>query len=345
MSLEEARDRAHALAMGPFSFQAARAARSLGVLARLRRGAATVEEVAATTGLPETSAAVLLEACLAAGLVAEEDDGRWSISRVGRVWLVDEKVQIDAAFTQEVCWAGLADLPDALRDGRPAGLRHLGSWATIYEGLMVLSPEVRAAWFNYDHGHSDSAFPSIVQRLVAHGPARLLDVGANTGRFSRAVLRALPQAEVTLLDHPAQLGEALRLLSEEGTAARATLRPTDLLEHAEPFPAGQSLVWMSQFLDCFGPNDVVALLGRAREALAPDGEVWVLEVCPDRQAYATAARSLRLQSLYFTALANGVSRFYRASEYETFASRAGLSTLAVEDGLGTAHTLIRLGRA
>ena len=343
--LGDARSAAHALAMAPFLFQAARAARDLGVLARLRSAGpagATAAAVTAATTLPATSVVTLLEALLAGALVAETADGAYVLTTTGLVWLDDPQVGIDAEFVHHVCWPGLADLGDSLRQAQPTGLRRFGPWATIYEGLPHLPAAVRAPWFAYDHGHSDAAFPAALAHLAAAAPAHLLDVGANTGRFARAALRALPATRVTLLDHPGQLAEAQTALDAAGLTPRATLIGQNLLDHTNPFPVGQDAVWMSQFLDCFGPDDVTALLRRARACLAPGGAVWVLEVCPDRQHEAAAAASLRLASLYFTAVANGVSRFYRARDLLALAATAGLRPVQEWDGLGTAHTLFKL---
>jgi hypothetical protein len=331
--------------MAPFAFQGARAARELGVLSAVgAAGAAgaTPVALAGRTGLPETSVAVLLDACLAAELLVEPDPGRWRLTTVGEVWLRDPHVAMDAEFTHAVCWLGLADLTASLREGAPVGLRRFGPWATVYEGLAALPPEVRKAWFAYDHGHSDAAFDEAIALLLQTAPRRLLDVGGNTGRFATRVLAADDTLTLTLLDHPELVAEASRNLGAAGLLARAECVGLDLREHATPLPGGQDAVWMSQVLDCFAPPDVVALLARARAALAPGGAVWVLEVCPDRQDEPGAAASLRLASLYFTAIANGVSRFYRASDLLVLAEAAGLRCDATHDGLGTAHTLFRL---
>ncbi|GDX81361.1 O-methyltransferase [Deltaproteobacteria bacterium] len=337
--LGEARARAHRLAVAPFAFQAASAARELGVLRLLRAGPQSAVSIAEASGLPPTSVDVLLDACLALELVAEEPPGTWRLSTVGAAWIFDPRVVADAAFAKDVCWAGLANLTTALRTGEPAGLASLGPWKTIYEGLTALAEPARSSWFAYDHGHSDSAFDAVILRLRAAPPTRVLDVGANTGRFACKLLSGVPAVTTTLLDHPAQLTAARAELTAAGLLDRAEFQVVDLLQHDVPFPAGQDLVWFSQVLDCFGPKDIVSLLQRARAALAPGGEVWVLEVCPDRQAHPAAAEVLRLQSLYFTAIANGVSRFYRGSDYIQCAELAGLELVGVTDGLGTAHSL------
>lgn len=330
--------------MAPFLFQAARSARDLGVLEALRQvGTAgmTAAAVVAQTILPRTSVEVLLDALLAGGLVDEMPADCWRLTTVGVVWCSDPQVQIDAEFTQEVCWKGLADLSASLRQARPVGLRHFGPWNTLYEGMQDLVPSVRQRWLDYDHGHSDSAFPLALEVVRMTSPQRLLDVGANTGRFALLALPALPGVHVTLLDHPRQIAEADIQLRQAGLRERAELVGLDLLDHTGPFPGGQDAVWMSQFLDCFGPADVTALLRRAAAALAPGGSVWVLEVCPDRQREPVAAASLRLASLYFTAIANGVSRFYRGSTLIALADEAGLALDGVWDGMGTAHSLFR----
>lgn len=337
--LREARAAAHRLAMAPFAFQAARAARDLGLLHLLRKhGPATLADLAQASGLPRANLATLLDACLACELVVESSAG-WQLSTVGEVWLRDPMVIQDADFAQEVCWHGLAELPEALRSEQPAGLRHLGPWATIYAGLSQLPADIRRAWDAYDHGHSDSAFAAAIALLRTARPRRVLDVGANTGRFALLLLNSDPDLHLTLLDHPDQVAQAELALAEAGLDTRTNCCGLDLLDHARPFPGGQDAVWMSQFLDCFGPSDVIALLRRARAALAPGGRVWVLECCPDRQTEPIAADSLRLASLYFVALANGVSRFYRASDLIKLASEAGLRCAACHDSLGTAHTL------
>lgn len=330
--------------MAPFAFQAARSARELGLLAALLQaggGGTSATDLERALKLPATSVSVLLDACLAIDLVAESTPGRWTLTTIGEAWLLDRGVIIDADFAHDVCWPGMADLAASLRTAKPVGLARFGPWATIYEGLAALPESIRKPWFAYDHGHSDTAFPTCIEHLRKAAPKRLLDVGGNTGRFATVLLRSVPDVSVTILDHPGQIAEAERNLAAAGFAARARTVAIDLLDHARPFPTGQDAVWMSQFLDCFGPADVVALMRRGRAALAPGGTLWVLEVCPDRQTEPAAAASLRLSSLYFTAIANGVSRFYRASDLLVLAEAAGLRSVEVVDGIGSAHSLFR----
>ncbi len=97
---------------------------------------------------------------------------------------------------------------------------------------------------------------------------------------------------------------------------------------------------MSQFLDCFAPKDIIALLKRSEESLTEDGRVYIVEPFWDRQSHEIGSYCLINTSPYFTALANGTSKMYRASEMKKFVYEAGLEVEDEIDGLGFGHTLM-----
>jgi hypothetical protein len=339
--LAAARRHAYAQATGPYLFQAIQAARRLGILARLHAAAATAASVAHELHLNGDAVQTLLRALEAGAVVAPADvaAGTWQLTTVGCVWLHDAQVRREADFLGSVCWAGLSALADSVQRGQPAGLAAFGPWPTIYAGLNALPPDVRQIWDAYDHGHSDSAFSAAIALMRAAGVRRILDIGANTGRFACAVLAADPQITMTLLDHPSTVARAAAAVSATGHGARVTTIGQDLLQ-PEGLPPGHDAVWLSQVLDCFSLTQVQDILIRARRALAPGGSIWILEACPDRAE--DAAPVLRQASLYFTTLANGVSRFYDTDEILAAASSSGLICIAQHDGLGSCHTLLRL---
>ena len=100
--------------------------------------------------------------------------------------------------------------------------------------------------------------------------------------------------------------------------------------------------WMSQFLDCFSPRQVVDILRRVRAAMPPDATLYILESFWDRQRFEAAAYSLNATSLYFTCLANGNSRFYRCGDFLELVREAGLTLIEQVDGIGLGHSLLRL---
>lgn len=316
------------------------AARNMGVLAAVhasRAAGLSPHEVAAHAGVSHYAARILLEGCLALELVSLEA-GRYRITDAGQLWLFDEMTNVNANFVQDICYAGASHLEESLRTGTPAGLKVFGAWPTIYEGLTQLPPAVQKSWFAFDHFYSDSAFPLAFPRVFEPRPKRLLDVGGNTGKWALHCLAQDPDVEVTVLDHPGQL-ERLRQHAPAELAPRLRTVALDLLAHEHAFPTGFDVVWMSQFLDCFGEADIVRLLERGTAALAPGGRLCVLEAFWDRQPNDVAELCLQGTSLYFSCMANGTSRMYRSDDFLELIPRAGLA-VASDAAIGLSHTLL-----
>lgn len=343
-----ARAAAQHLAFAPLAFHAALAGRDLGLLTALREaGPAGLDsdQAAAATDLGRDNARILLEALVACDCASADERGRFRSTATGWWFERDAMTRVNADFVRDVCYRPAAHLAASLRDQAPRGLAELGPWATIYEGLGELDPTARRSWLAFDHCYSDAAFPAALERVFAQPRDRLLDVGGNTGRFACACLAYDQTVSVTLLDHPAQVEAAQAAVAEAGHSDRFAAIAGDLLDHDQPFPDDQSVVWMSQFLDCFPPADAIALLRRGTAALAPAGELFVLEPCTDRQRFAAGRDCLRLANLYFVTVANGRSRFYDHADLVAFATAAGLEVVATDDDLGLGHSLLRCRRA
>ena len=97
---------------------------------------------------------------------------------------------------------------------------------------------------------------------------------------------------------------------------------------------------MSQFLDCFAEDQIAKILARISRVLPEDGALFVLELLSDRQRHAAAAYSVNATSLYFTCIANGVSRMYRSDSLLRVLRAAGFEVAAQHDDLGLGHTLL-----
>jgi SAM-dependent methyltransferase len=340
-SLYEAKAEAQKLAFAPFAFHAAMALRDLGILRALANSGPegfTAERVAQLTHLPPYGVKVLLEAGMVCDLVALEKD-HFRLCKLGLLVLQDATTRANMDFTADVCYRGMSHLAEAVKTGKPAGLKELGPWPTIYEGLAHLPPHVQQSWFAFDHHYSDDLFPAALPVVFADRPKRLLDVGANTGKFSLACLSHDAEVKVTLLDLPGQLAMAQQSIDASGQGTRAAYHPIDFLDPSREFPGGQDAIWMSQFLDCFGENEIVSILERARRALAPDGRIYIVDTYWDNQEHAAARFVLVMTSLYFTCLANGTSKMYHSDDMRRCVQRAGLKLEREVDDLTLSHTM------
>jgi SAM-dependent methyltransferase len=340
----ETRFEAQRIAFAPIVFQATRLLRSTGVLAAAHeRGeeGITAREAAEKAGVSTYAATVLLECGLSADLVALVKD-RFVVTNLGAFILRDEMTAVNMEFVQQVCYLGMNDLESALRLGEPSGLRVFGEWKTVYEGLAHLPEPAKQAWLRFDHFYSDAAFPAACHKVLAREPQNMLDIGCNTGKWTKLCLSRAPALRVSLVDLPGQLEMAMTNLRAAGVDSRATPYPVDVLDPQAEFPAGFDAVWMSQFLVCFSETEVESILRRAAASVRPGGRVWVLDTFWDRQRFDPAAFCLINTSPYFTAMANGNSRMYRSEDILAIAERVGLTLVNLDDRLGIYHSLMEL---
>ncbi len=322
---------AQQIAFGPLAFQAVRAMLKCGMLDFLEHHQpATRADLIARYG--RYMADVLTESGVTAGVLNEAEDGILTLTDVGYCLLSDEMTRANFDFIADVCYLGADKLYDSLQQGKPTGLEVFGDWPTIYEGLSRLPEPARTSWFRFDHLYSDAFFSQAIELMRSNASlANVFDVGGNTGKFAGCLLRQVPEAQVTIVDLPGQLEMARANMAWAGE--RCHYAQANVLSDAA-WPTGASVVWMSQFLDCFSHEQIVHILRKAAAVLEPDGSIFISEPFIDCQTFDAAAYSLAQGSLYFTCMANGNSKFYTAVEMEECVKEAGLQVRRSWHSLG-----------
>lgn len=339
----QAKEAAQWIAFGPVIFQAARVLRNSGILKLLEDSAKpglTNEEIAEKLNLSNYGVRVLLESGLSLGLVLVNDK-KYTLGKVGYFILNDGLTKTNMDFVHDVNYKGLFYLDEAIETGKPAGLKTLGDWPTIYEGLSQLPPHIQKSWFSFDHYFSDDAFPLVLPMVYNGKVKKLLDIGGNTGKWTIASTGYDPDVHITIMDLPGQLNVAKQKIAELGLNDRVSFLPVNILDATVKFPKGFDVIWMSQFLDCFSEAQIVSILKRCYEALDENGEVMILEPYWDRQKFEIAAFCLQQTSLYFTALANGNSQMYSAEIFIKCIEQAGFDIVEEIDHIGLSQTLIK----
>lgn len=344
-SARQAQERAEWIAFGPIVFQVSRVMLRWGILERLRNsdGGLTIGELAAACGKSEYAIKVLMEASLSIGTVlVDPATERFTLSKTGWFLLNDPATRVNVDFNHDVNYEGWFKLEQALDEGKPAGLRHFGSWPTIYEGLSSLPAHVRRSWLAFDHFYSDSAFAAALDIVFALKPSTILDVGGNTGRWALQCVARDPNVNVTIMDLPQQIEMMEQATAGKPGAERIDAFATDLLERSNSFPTNRhyDVIWMSQFLDCFGEDEILSILRRAAAIMDEGSRLCIMETLWDRQRFEPAAFCLTMTSLYFTALANGNSRMYNTDDLTRLIAEAGLEVEQIHDGLGQGHSIV-----
>ncbi len=340
----QAKTEAQKLSFAPIVFHTARTLRDLGILKVLDEAGEQgldASDISAKTGVSEYGVKVLLDMALSAHIVLWEKPN-YRLANLGFYLLHDGMTEANMDFTADVCYAAMMHLTEAITEGTPAGLKELGDWPTIYEGLSQLPEKAKESWFNFDHFYSDRSFPILLERVFAAKPKRVFDIGGNTGKWALQCCNHDADVEVTIIDLPQQIEMAMKNAKEQGFAERVNGFPVNMLDKSQALPSGADVWWMSQFLDCFSPMEILSILRRVRAAMDEDATVYILELFWDAQRYDAASFSLNATSLYFTCLANGNSRFYRSEDFLELVEEAGFDVATRTDDIGLGHTLLEL---
>ena len=347
LSARDAQRLAEFIAWGPVVFQASRLMVKFGILEMIldSKDGMTRQEIVEATKLSDYAVKCLLEASLCIGtLLVDPETEKFTISKTGWFLLNDPATRVNIDFNHDVNYEGWFHLEEALKEGRPAGLKHFGDWPTIYEGLSQLPHQVQKSWFGFDHFYSDSSFPEALKIIFdEHHVKSLYDVGDNTGKWALQCVGYDPNVQVTILDLPQQIGMMKENVMDKNGAERISGYGINLLDEKALFPkreGGLDAIWMSQFLDCFSMEEIVGILKRAKEAMTEETRIYIMETLWDRQRFEPAALCLTLTSLYFTALANGNSKMYNTEDMEACIHEAGLEIEQIHDHLGQGHSII-----
>ena len=332
------------IAFAPYIFQASVILRDSGILATIEKArveGTTIDEVAASVKMSRYGVRILMEAGLGIGLLFKKDE-KYFLAKTGHFFLNDAMTRVNTDFMRDVCYDGAQDLKASIEQGKPIGLRHLGNWETIYQGLSILPEPAKESWFNFDHYYSDNAFPEALPLVFAHNPKKIMDIGANTGKFTLACLDYNSKVEVGLVDLQVQLNVAKQNIEAAGYSHRVQYHQRNVLDNTTELPEGYDIIWMSQFLDCFADDEIVSILQKCHRALGDNGHVFINETFWDKQRFEASALSLQMTSLYFTTMANGNSQMYDSHVFLQLIDKAGFEVVQQTDNIGLSHTILEL---
>ena len=347
LSARESQRLAEFIAWGPAVFQASRLMIKFGILDMIRdsKEGVTRAEVVEKTQLSDYAVKCLLEASLSIGtILVDPNSDRYTISKTGWFLLNDPATRVNIDFNHDVNYEGWFHLEESLIKGKPEGLKHFGSWPTIYEGLSSLPKQVQKSWFGFDHFYSDSSFPEALKIIFdEHQVKSIYDVGGNTGKWALQCVDYNKDVKVTILDLPQQVQMMYENIKGRTGADRINGYGMNLLDETSTFPQREErldAIWMSQFLDCFSMDEIIGILTRAKKVMNTNTRIYIMETLWDRQKYEPASLCLTMTSLYFTAIANGNSKMYNTEDMEYCIDNAGLEIEHIYDHLGQGHSLI-----
>jgi hypothetical protein len=282
------------------------AASDLGIFSELaHRRAAPAGQIADSLALNPRATALLLDACVAVGLL--EKDGE----------VYRNSPDVDTYLVP----GGMLDLSDTLRSSQGA----YSAWGKLREfvrtGCPIDSSEQdsgRAPDFALSMRSRDALMGrAVIRRLDLQGRRTLLEVGG-AGAFSALAALEFPQIHCTVLDLP-QVG------NQHGSGQRVTLLPGDY--HTTPFPSGNDVVLFFGILHRESASSIQDLLRRAVESLNPGGLVYVLDMMTDETRTKPPVSAMFALNMGLTSSRGGVLCY---TELQQWMETAGLKDFSVQ---------------
>ena len=254
---------------------AIKAAIELDLFSRIAKGDDTVAALAQSADASTRGVRILLDHLTMDGYLTRAGD-RYSLTPTAAAFLDrSSPAYVGSAITflaSPMIMQAFHTLTDAVRNG-----------GTVIEGDGSLAPE-HSMWVDFARAMSPLAAMSggLVANLldIASRPGgKVLDVAAGHGMFGIALARQNANVHVTALDWKNVLALAEENARTAGVAERFRTLPGSAFD--VDWGTGYDLVLLPNFLHHFDPPTCETILAKAKAALAPTGEVVIVEFIPD----------------------------------------------------------------
>ena len=252
------------------------AALELGVFAAIADAGdgVALEPLAEELDVSPRGLRLLLDACVATGILAKSPDGLYSNTAAGRLALVPggpADLSKAIRYNQDVypAWGRLAQLARTGKPVEPPQL-HLGD-----------DPERTRRFALSMRGRALAIGRGVVPMIDLGAPqGRLLDLAGGPGTYAELLMKANPGWSCVTVDVPAVSAVARECVAQAGLAERIECRAGDY--HTDDYePAAYDAVTIFGALHQESPDDIVAILRRAHRALKPGGVLYVLDMMTD----------------------------------------------------------------
>lgn len=211
---------------------------------------------------------------------------------------------------------------------------HWADWGRLLESVKTGlpldhdepdDPSYRRRFTWAMHHRTLETAPKIAAQIDLRGARTLLDLGGGPGTYAMAFLAKNPQLRATVCDRPAALDVAKEIASAHKAGVRLSYLPLDLL--TEPIPGTYDVIWYSNVLHIYSPEDNQAVFRRALAALNPGGRLLIQDAfLHDRDGLFPEEASLfAVPMLLFTERGNT----YTAAETKAWLANAGFERIKV----------------
>nr|UUG47307.1 o-methyltransferase [Amycolatopsis sp.] len=280
----------------------------------------TPAEFAASEGIAERPARMLLIACASLGLLEKRGD-RYHNSAESEEFLVAGKRYFFGdlvRFVDRREYAGWGKLEEAIRRNRPTTWDPDAAETVFFEGDDQMLELFWSALY------SGATFTARALGLsVDFRPfRRLLDVGAGSGSFCLELCRMYPELHATVYDQPFVCEMADKNIADANLGGRVDSHAGDFW--AEDLPPGYDVMLLSNILHDWNPQQNKTLLGKCHAALPAGGAVVITESFVDDDGAGPVAGAVASINMLIETT-EGVN--YSRAEYEELLRAVGFSRI------------------
>ena len=159
---------------------------------------------------------------------------------------------------------------------------HWTDWLRLMESIRTgepldkdepEAPDYRRQFTWAMHHRTLETAPMIAAQLPLRGGRTLLDLGGGPGTYAMAFLAKNPGLRATVCDRPDALEVAREIAATHKAGARLSYLPLDLLK--DDIPGQFDVIWYSNVLHIYSPEQNFHVFRRARAALADGGRLII----------------------------------------------------------------------
>jgi hypothetical protein len=262
------------LTQGAVVTQSIYAAAKLGIADVLSDGALTAAEIAERVGSHPEATYRLLRTLSGYSVFTEREDGRFELTPVSdalREGAPDSMRGMALVMGHPLLWQEWEHLLTTVRTGE-ANTPKLRGMSTF--DFLMSNPEYASTFFQAMGNLSAIETDPVVAAYDFSRFGTIIDVGGGGGALLAKILQRAPGSRGILFDAPHATGPAAATFEEAGVAARCRVENGSYFEGV---PAGGDAYLLKHTLHDFQEPQCLAVLGNIRQAISPDGSLFVVE--------------------------------------------------------------------
>lgn len=293
----------------------------LGIADFLTDGPKTSEELAVLAGVHPHALYRVLRALASNGIFTEADDRSFALTPLAaplQTGVADSVRGVAMMQNQESRWRAWGELLYSVQTGKSAfeHIYGMSNWE-----YYAKHPDVFDSFSEGMAELTTKAVPAIVAAYDFAGRGRVVDVGAGRGHLMAAILAQHPHLRGVIVELPALIDEARKVLETADVAARCELVAGD---YFASLPRGGDVYVLKSIIHGMDDANTLRLLRNCRQSMADGGRLLVIQVIVPP---GNAPARIKMSDLLHLVSGGGQER--TEAEYRALFDAAGFNLIQV----------------